>query len=333
MNLYLFSICPGPTRKRHLSTLIKYPVLFSILVESSSLQLEAPLAVSHQSTVRWYRLYPLKLWHHDHWLSLIPAPLPPTLRWDRSPSHKRSISTDFWSQKACRCNLVKVNTCMHTPFQPCTSIVDFTRTPLKRILYNMTYVTISTCMTEAFAIFCCLSDVSSCGASQISLPAQIHSDTPGNCCHDRVTLELCPLWIWFFCATWGQKGGRFFNIYWINYFQSLNDKFSSFLSQTLTFLCIPIGHTFRTVSSSPSSESLSCGRDQAMSSPPLPVSREGRDSSTSSPPSSATKKDSFFNISRSRSHSKTINKKDTVGDIVILRLQYFIFCLMIRIIF
>uniref|UniRef100_A0A673I2M5 TBC1 domain family member 5 n=1 Tax=Sinocyclocheilus rhinocerous TaxID=307959 RepID=A0A673I2M5_9TELE len=36
----------------------------------------------------------------------------------------------------------------------------------------------------------------------------------------------------------------------------------------------------------------------------------GRDSSTSSPPHSATKKDSFFNISRSRSHSKTINKKD-----------------------
>uniref|UniRef100_A0A673HYK0 TBC1 domain family member 5 n=1 Tax=Sinocyclocheilus rhinocerous TaxID=307959 RepID=A0A673HYK0_9TELE len=37
---------------------------------------------------------------------------------------------------------------------------------------------------------------------------------------------------------------------------------------------------------------------------------KGRDSSTSSPPHSATKKDSFFNISRSRSHSKTINKKD-----------------------
>lgn len=91
-------------------------------------------------------------------------------------------------------------------------------------------------------------DVGSCGASQISLPAQIHSDITG--------------------------------------------------------------HTSRTVSSSPSTESLSCGRDHAMSSPPLPVSR-GRDSSTSSPPSSATKKDSFFNISRSRSHSKTINKKDS----------------------
>ncbi|XP_026145745.1 TBC1 domain family member 5 isoform X3 [Carassius auratus] len=90
-------------------------------------------------------------------------------------------------------------------------------------------------------------DVGSCGASQISLPAQIHSDTPG--------------------------------------------------------------HTSRTVSSSPSTESLSGGRDHAMSSPPLSVSR-GRDSSTSSPPPSATKKDSFLNISRSRSHSKTINKKD-----------------------
>lgn len=73
------------------------------------------------------------------------------------------------------------------------------------------------------------------------------------------------------------------------------------------------GHTPRTISSSPSTESLSGGRDHAMSSPPLPVSR-GRDSSTSSPPSSATKKDSFFNISRSRSHSKTINKKDAVSS-------------------
>uniref|UniRef100_A0A9J8B3S3 TBC1 domain family member 5 n=1 Tax=Cyprinus carpio carpio TaxID=630221 RepID=A0A9J8B3S3_CYPCA len=55
------------------------------------------------------------------------------------------------------------------------------------------------------------------------------------------------------------------------------------------------GHTSRTVSSSPSTESLSGGRDHAI---------------TSSPPPSATKKDSFLNISRSRSHSKTINKKD-----------------------
>ncbi|XP_016121400.1 TBC1 domain family member 5-like [Sinocyclocheilus grahami] len=69
------------------------------------------------------------------------------------------------------------------------------------------------------------------------------------------------------------------------------------------------GHTSRMVSSSPSTESLSGGQDHAMSSPPLPVSM-GQDSSTSSPPLSATKKDSFFNISHSRSHSKTINKKD-----------------------
>lgn len=69
------------------------------------------------------------------------------------------------------------------------------------------------------------------------------------------------------------------------------------------------GQTSRTVSSSPSTESLSGGRDHAMSSPPLPVSR-GRESNTSSPPLSATKKDSFFNISRSRSHSKSMGKKD-----------------------
>uniref|UniRef100_A0A673I6A3 TBC1 domain family member 5 n=1 Tax=Sinocyclocheilus rhinocerous TaxID=307959 RepID=A0A673I6A3_9TELE len=75
-------------------------------------------------------------------------------------------------------------------------------------------------------------------SSQISLPAQIHSDTPGNCCHDN---------------------------------------------------------------------NISTG-----------VLSRGRDSSTSSPPHSATKKDSFFNISRSRSHSKTINKKDAVSGIFTL---------------
>ncbi|KAM9434381.1 TBC1 domain family member 5 isoform 2-T3 [Clarias gariepinus] len=69
------------------------------------------------------------------------------------------------------------------------------------------------------------------------------------------------------------------------------------------------GQTSRTVSSSPSVESLSGGKDQAMSSPPLCASK-GRDSSTSSPPLSATKKDLFFNISRSRSHSKSIGKRD-----------------------
>uniref|UniRef100_A0A671NK38 TBC1 domain family member 5 n=1 Tax=Sinocyclocheilus anshuiensis TaxID=1608454 RepID=A0A671NK38_9TELE len=82
-------------------------------------------------------------------------------------------------------------------------------------------------------------DVGSGGASQISLPAQIHSDTPG--------------------------------------------------------------HTSRMVSSSPSTESLSGG--------------------TSSPPLSATKKDSFFNISRSRSHSKTINKKDEELEVQVSFLQ------------
>lgn len=69
------------------------------------------------------------------------------------------------------------------------------------------------------------------------------------------------------------------------------------------------GQTSRTMSSSPSVESLSGGRDQTMSSPPLSASK-GQDSSTSSPPLSATKKDSFFNISRSRSHSKSMGKKD-----------------------
>ncbi|XP_066530614.1 TBC1 domain family member 5 isoform X2 [Hoplias malabaricus] len=69
------------------------------------------------------------------------------------------------------------------------------------------------------------------------------------------------------------------------------------------------GPSSRTVSSSPSTESLSGGRDHAMSSPPLSVSK-GPESTTSSPPLSATKKDSFFNISRSRSHSKSMGKKD-----------------------
>ncbi|XP_035385101.1 TBC1 domain family member 5 isoform X1 [Electrophorus electricus] len=69
------------------------------------------------------------------------------------------------------------------------------------------------------------------------------------------------------------------------------------------------GQTSRTVSSSPSTESLSGGRDHPMSSPPLPVAK-GRESSTSSPPLSASKKESFFNISRSRSHSKSMGRKD-----------------------
>uniref|UniRef100_A0A8C9Z970 TBC1 domain family member 5 n=1 Tax=Sander lucioperca TaxID=283035 RepID=A0A8C9Z970_SANLU len=41
----------------------------------------------------------------------------------------------------------------------------------------------------------------------------------------------------------------------------------------------------------------------------------GSDVSTSSPPLSATKKDSFFNITRSRSHSKTMGKKESEEDL------------------
>ncbi|KAM6959022.1 TBC1 domain family member 5 isoform 2-T2 [Aplochiton taeniatus] len=74
------------------------------------------------------------------------------------------------------------------------------------------------------------------------------------------------------------------------------------------------GQASRTVSSSPSIESLSSGSGQATSSPPLPPSR-GSDVSTSSPPPSATKKESFFNITRSRSHSKTMGKKEPEEDL------------------
>uniref|UniRef100_A0A3Q3XDU2 TBC1 domain family member 5 n=1 Tax=Mola mola TaxID=94237 RepID=A0A3Q3XDU2_MOLML len=54
--------------------------------------------------------------------------------------------------------------------------------------------------------------------------------------------------------------------------------------------------------------------EQSTASPPLPPSR-GSDVSTSSPPLSATKKESFFNITRSRSHSKTMGKKETEEDL------------------
>uniref|UniRef100_UPI003AAACD0C TBC1 domain family member 5 isoform X2 n=1 Tax=Centroberyx gerrardi TaxID=166262 RepID=UPI003AAACD0C len=74
------------------------------------------------------------------------------------------------------------------------------------------------------------------------------------------------------------------------------------------------GQSSRTVSSSPSTESLSGGRGLSTASPPLPPSR-GSDVSTSSPPLSATKKESFFNITRSRSHSKTMGKKETEEDL------------------
>ncbi|KAM7384054.1 hypothetical protein PAMA_011417 [Pampus argenteus] len=74
------------------------------------------------------------------------------------------------------------------------------------------------------------------------------------------------------------------------------------------------GQSSRTVSSSASIESLSGGRGQSTASPPLPPS-QGSDVGTSSPPLSATKKESFFNITRSRSHSKTMGKKETDEDL------------------
>lgn len=87
-------------------------------------------------------------------------------------------------------------------------------------------------------------------------------------------------------------------------------KCSTFLSQ--------IGQNPMAISSSPSIESLPGGRGQSTASPPLPLSR-GSDVSTSSPPPSATKKDSFFNITRSRSHSKTMGRKETVSCLTSLQ--------------
>lgn len=79
-----------------------------------------------------------------------------------------------------------------------------------------------------------------------------------------------------------------------------------------SFLSAYSGQSSRTASTSPSIESLSGGRGQSTSSPP-PHSSRGSDVSTSSPPPSANKKDSFFNITRSRSHSKSIGKKDAAS--------------------
>ncbi|KAM8840263.1 TBC1 domain family member 5 isoform 1-T3 [Spinachia spinachia] len=73
------------------------------------------------------------------------------------------------------------------------------------------------------------------------------------------------------------------------------------------------GQSSRTVSSSPSIESLSGGPPSAAS-PPLPPFR-GSEASTSSPPLSTTKKESFFNITRSRSHSKSMGKKELDEDL------------------
>uniref|UniRef100_A0A3B3CGS6 TBC1 domain family member 5 n=1 Tax=Oryzias melastigma TaxID=30732 RepID=A0A3B3CGS6_ORYME len=74
----------------------------------------------------------------------------------------------------------------------------------------------------------------------------------------------------------------------------------------------PQGQNYRLLKSE-SMPVLSGGRGQSTASPPLPPSR-GSDVSTSSPPLSATKKDSFFNITRSRSHSKTMGRKETDED-------------------
>ncbi|XP_055013307.1 LOW QUALITY PROTEIN: TBC1 domain family member 5 [Boleophthalmus pectinirostris] len=67
------------------------------------------------------------------------------------------------------------------------------------------------------------------------------------------------------------------------------------------------------VSSSPSVESLS-GKAQCGASPPLHASR-GSDVNTASPPLSASKKESFFSITRSRSHSKSMGRRDTEEDL------------------
>lgn len=73
------------------------------------------------------------------------------------------------------------------------------------------------------------------------------------------------------------------------------------------------GQGSQAVSSSPSVESLS-GKAQSSASPPLHTSR-GSDLNTASPPLSATKKESFFNITRSRSHSKSMSRKETEEDL------------------
>uniref|UniRef100_A0A8C8MIQ8 TBC1 domain family member 5 n=1 Tax=Oncorhynchus tshawytscha TaxID=74940 RepID=A0A8C8MIQ8_ONCTS len=87
-----------------------------------------------------------------------------------------------------------------------------------------------------------------------------------------------------------------------------NSTGSSVLSLLLTALiCLSLcssflsfsGQTSRTVSSSPSIESLSGG--------------QGHTTATLSPPLSATKKDSFFNITRS--HSKTMGKKEAEEEL------------------
>ncbi|KAM9776145.1 TBC1 domain family member 5 isoform X3 [Syngnathus typhle] len=67
--------------------------------------------------------------------------------------------------------------------------------------------------------------------------------------------------------------------------------------------------------SSPSIENLAARPRQSSSSPPLALSRGGSDLSASSPPLLAAKKDLFFHITRSRSHSRSMSKKETEEDL------------------
>ncbi|XP_019735949.1 TBC1 domain family member 5-like, partial [Hippocampus comes] len=75
------------------------------------------------------------------------------------------------------------------------------------------------------------------------------------------------------------------------------------------------GQSSKRLSSSPSIENLSGRPRQSSSSPPLPFSRGESDLSASSPPLSSAKKESFFHITRSRSHSKTMSRKETEEDL------------------
>uniref|UniRef100_A0A8D3E741 TBC1 domain family, member 5 n=1 Tax=Scophthalmus maximus TaxID=52904 RepID=A0A8D3E741_SCOMX len=56
-------------------------------------------------------------------------------------------------------------------------------------------------------------------------------------------------------------------------------------------------------------------KSESMTTSKSPSTNQGSDASASSPPLSATKKESFFNITRSRSHSKTMGKKEVEEDL------------------
>uniref|UniRef100_A0A8C7XYX4 TBC1 domain family, member 5 n=1 Tax=Oryzias sinensis TaxID=183150 RepID=A0A8C7XYX4_9TELE len=75
------------------------------------------------------------------------------------------------------------------------------------------------------------------------------------------------------------------------------------------------GQHYRLLKSESMPVHLSKGQNpMAISSSPSIESLPGGRGHTSSPPPSATKKDSFFNITRSRSHSKTMGRKETDED-------------------